>query len=222
VLAGLKDCDAATAPIESIREAKPDDGRVGRLRQRQSDLKSKLSDAQKRIESTPPVTLADLTERLTKISSMSAPKDEREATSRVADLHRIGADLETRRGATGSAELRNGVESATRQLEAYATLFEYLGAFKNLSFKRLQAVYPNVPYPIKEALEDYSRWDAKVESIVVTLNGDAGTVQCRLHENIRTRTSGVLTQSVDLTLDLELRSEGWVIRDTRNLPIPGR
>jgi hypothetical protein len=222
VLAGLKDCDAATAPIESIREAKPDDGRVGRLRQRQTDLKSKLGDAQKRIESTPPVTLADLTERLTKISSMSAPRDESETRSRVEELRRIGADLESRRGATGSAELRSGVLSATRQQEAYGTLFEYLGAFKSLSFKRLQSVYPNAPYPIKETLADYSRWDAQVESIVVTLNGDAGTVQCRLHENIRTRTSGVLTQSVDLTLELDLRSEGWVIRDTRNLPVPGR
>jgi hypothetical protein len=221
VLAGQEACAAAVASIESIRKEKPDDERIARLQRRQEDLTRRLADALGRIDK-PSDDLSDLFDRLNRTSSLPVPASETDLKARLEELRRIGGGLESRGGAPRAPELRRKLDGATRQLNAFEAFFAYLGAYEALDFKRLQDIFPRAPFEIKGSFEDLRTWDATIKNVVLDLGGDTGTLRCRLHENILTRTSGLQTLDVDLTLLLQPGSEGWIVREHRIVPVSAR
>jgi serine/threonine protein kinase len=221
VLAGQAECAAGTMPIESIRRERPDDERIARLQHRQDDLTKRFADALSKLDK-PSDDLSDLSDRLNRTSSLPAPANESDLKARLQELRQIGDDLDSRSGAPRAAELRKKLDGATRQLDAFRAFFAYLGAYEALDFKRLQDIFPRAPFEIKGSFEDLRSWNAKSENVVLRLDGDTGTLRCRLHEDILTRTSGRQTLDVDLTLVLEPGSDGWIIREHRIAPVSGR
>jgi hypothetical protein len=221
VLAGQAACAATTMSIESIRKVEPDDERIARLQRRQEDLTRRLADALSRIDKSSD-ELSDLFDRLSRTSSLPAPANESDLTARRKELHQISQDLESRGGPPRAAELRKKLDVATRQLNAFEAFFAYLGAYKALDFKRLQDIFPRAPFEIKGSFEDLRSWDATMKNVVLDLDSDTGTLRCRLHENILTRTSGPQTLDVDLTLILQPGPEGWIVREHRIAPVSAR
>jgi tRNA A-37 threonylcarbamoyl transferase component Bud32 len=221
VLAGQEACAAATTSMESIRREKPDDERIARLQRRQEDLTRRLADALGRIDKSSD-DLSDLFDRWNRTSSLAVPANDSELKARLEELHQIGDGLESRSGAPRAAELRRKLDGASRQMNALEAFFAYLGAYKALDFKRLQDIFPRAPFEIKGSFEDLRTWDATIKNVVLDLGGDTGTLRCRLHESILTRTSGPQTLDVDLTLVLQPGSEGWIVREHRIVPVSAR